>query len=99
VAQELFKQEYINYKNFPIFGRNSVTSSNLRQIVPDSYLSNSFYWVKDWNKEILFWLNPPFHSIEQGIKLTLNTYQRKFAEPASGHYRVRGVAGSGKHKF
>lgn len=95
-AQELFKQENIDYRYFPIFGRNSVTSSNLRQIVPDSYLSNSYYWVKDWNKEILFWLNPPFHSIEQGIRLTLNTYQKKFAEPLPGHYRVRGVAGSGK---
>ena len=95
-AQDLFKQENINFVYFPIFGRNSVKSSNLRQIVPDSYLSNSYYWVKDWNKEILFWLNPPFHSIEQGIRLTLNTYQKKFAEPITGHYRVRGVAGSGK---
>ena len=58
-----------------------MTASNLRQIVPDSYLPQSYYWTRDWNKEILFWLNPPFHSIEQGTKLTLNTYQKKFAEP------------------
>lgn len=68
----------------------------MRQIVPDSYLPQSYYWTRDWNKEILFWLNPPFHSIEQGTKLTLNTYQKKFAEPQKGHHRVRGVAGSGK---
>ncbi|NUY82472.1 UvrD-helicase domain-containing protein [Flavobacterium sp. MAH-1] len=95
-AQELFKQEYINYTSFPVFGRNSLLASNIKQIVPDSYLRQSYYWVKDCNKEILFWLNPPFHSIEQGIKLNLNTYQKKFAEPEPGHHRVRGVAGSGK---
>jgi hypothetical protein len=95
-AQELFKYQVKNYTNFPVFGKDSLTSANLRQIVPDSYLSQSYYWIREWNKEILFWLNPPFHSIEQGTKLTLNTYQKKFAEPQKGHYRVRGVAGSGK---
>lgn len=95
-AQELFKHQVKNYTHFPVFGKNSLTASNLRQIVPDSYLPQSYYWMRDWNKEILFWLNPPFHSIEQGTKLTLNNYQKKFAEPQKGHYRVRGVAGSGK---
>lgn len=95
-AQELFKRQINNYSHFPVFGKNTLTASNLRQIVPDSYLTQSYYWIRDWNKEILFWLNPPFHSIEQGIKLTLNSYQKKFAEPQKGHYRVRGVAGSGK---
>ncbi len=95
-AKELFKDQVKNYSHFPVFGKNSLTASNLRQIVPDSYLPQSYYWTRDWNKEILFWLNPPFHSIEQGTKLTLNTYQKKFAEPQKGHYRVRGVAGSGK---
>lgn len=95
-AQELFKHQVKNYTHFPVFGKNSLTASNLRKIVPDSYLPQSYYWTRDWNKEILFWLNPPFHSIEQGTKLTLNTYQKKFAEPQKGHYRVRGVAGSGK---
>jgi len=95
-AQELFKSQLTNFSYFPVFGRDVLTSSNLRQIVPDSYLDKSYYWNRDWNKEILFWLNPPFHSIEQGIKLNLNTHQKKFAEPQKGHYRVRGVAGSGK---
>lgn len=93
-AQTLFKDHVSRYS--PVFGRDSVVFTNLQQIVPDSYMPQSFYWKREWNKEILFWLNPPFHSIEQGIKLTLNTYQKKFAEPQSGHFRVRGVAGSGK---
>jgi len=95
-AQELFQNQNVNYSYFPVFGRDLLNQSNLRQIVPDSYLPQSIYWTRAWNKEILFWLNPPFHTIEQGIKLTLNTYQKKFSEPESGHYRVRGVAGSGK---
>lgn len=95
-AQDLFKYQIRNYNHFPVFGKDSLTSLNLKQIVPDSYLTKSKYWTSDWNKEILFWLAPPFHSIEQGIKLTLNTYQKKFAEPQKGHFRVRGVAGSGK---
>ncbi|MDD3033660.1 MAG: AAA family ATPase [Bacteroidales bacterium] len=95
-AQELFKHQVTNYKYFPVFGRNSLTASNIREIVPGSYLSQSYYWKRDWNKEILFWLNPPFHSIEQNTILKLNTYQKKFAGPQKGHYRVRGVAGSGK---
>jgi len=95
-AQELFKCQVNNFSVFPILGRDALISTNIRQIVPDSYLDHSYYWERDWNKEILFWLNPPFHSIEQGIKLTLNTHQKKFAEPQKGHFRVRGVAGSGK---
>src|ERR1700749_676320 len=65
-AQEFFKHQVKNYAHFPVFGKNSLAASNLRQIVPDSYLPQSYYWTREWNREILFWLNPPFHSIEQG---------------------------------
>ena len=95
-AQELFKHQIKSYTHFPVFGKDILTTSNLKQIVPDSYLTQSYYWTREWNKEILFWLAPPFHSLEQGTRLTLNTYQKKFAEPQKGHFRVRGVAGSGK---
>lgn len=59
-------------------------------------MPQSYYWVKEWNREILFWLNSPFHSLEQTTQLTLNRHQRNFSEPLVGHHRVRGVAGSGK---
>lgn len=95
-CHSLFEHLNLNYKVFPIFGRDSLNSNNLRQIVPDSYLTQSYYWKREWNHEILFWLNPPFHSLEQTIKLDLNKYQQLFSEPTSGHFRVRGVAGSGK---
>lgn len=94
-AQELFKREIDNFRYFPVFGRDLLKSERIKEIVPD-FDVKSYYWNQNWNKEILFWLVPPFHSIEQGTPLKLNTQQLKFSESISGHHRVRGVAGSGK---
>lgn len=96
LAQNLFKTQIKDYTKFPVFGNDKLLGNNLKQVVPDSYLEQSFYWKMEWNKDILFWLNPPFHSLEQTVVLTLNKYQKLFSEPLSGHHRVRGVAGSGK---
>lgn len=95
-AQQLFKNHVKDFSKFPVFGKDLLHPTNLKLIVPDSYLNQSMFWVRNWNTEILFWLIPPFHSIEQGVRLNLNTNQKKFAEPLKGHFRVRGVAGSGK---
>lgn len=95
-AQDFFGTKIKNFKYFPVFGRDLLTNSNLSQIVPDVQYSKSRYWDRDWNKELMFWFYPPYHSIEQGIPLTLKGNQNKVAEPAPGHHRVRGVAGSGK---
>ncbi len=95
-AQELFNSQIKDFSKFPVIGCDALLKSNLTKVVPDSYLSQSIYWQKDWNKELLFWLYPPFHAIEQGTPLELKADQKKFAEPQTGHYRVRGVAGSGK---
>lgn len=95
-SQKFFGAPIKNFKYFPVFGNDFLTKENLSEIVPDSQYSKSDYWNKSWNNEILFWLNPPFHSIEQGIPLTLKGKQKIIAEPKVGHHRVRGVAGSGK---
>jgi len=95
-AQKLFENLEIDFAKYPIFGSDKLTKENLKQVVPDSYLPQSHFWKKEWNDKILFWLYPPFHSLEQTIPLTLNKDQRKFSEPHPGHFRVRGVAGSGK---
>lgn len=84
------------YTKFPLIGYDGLVEGNLNAVVPDSYLRQSKYWRREWNKQILFWLQPPFHAIEQSTFLTFIADQRKFAEPRSGHHRVRGVAGSGK---
>lgn len=85
-----------DFRYFPFFGYDSLTESRLKEIVPDVNITSSNYWNRSWNEDILFWLIPPFHSIEQGTILKLRGNQVKVAEPKSGHYRVRGVAGSGK---
>lgn len=85
-----------DFRYFPFFGYDSLNESRLKEIVPDVNIINSSYWSKNWNDDILFWIIPPFHSIEQGTPLRLKGNQAKVAEPNSGHYRVRGVAGSGK---
>ncbi len=95
-AQEAFKAQVKDTSKFPIIGYDSLLKDKLFAVVPDSFMHQSKYWQKDWNKELLFWLNPPFHSIDQGIAIPLTTDQKKFSEPTPGHYRVRGVAGSGK---
>lgn len=96
VCQKKFKEEIKDFKYFPVFGYDSLTTNRLNEIVPDVHIKISNYWIREWNEDILFWLKPPFHSIEQGTVLKLRGNQIKVAEPKSGHYRVRGVAGSGK---
>lgn len=96
-AQTFFEKKVKNFNKFPVFGFDFLNSpDNLEKIVPDVVYKKSNYWDRDWNKELLFWFKPPFHSIEQGTPLRLRAEQIKIAEPSSGHYRVKGVAGSGK---
>ena len=86
----------LNVKYFPVFGYDCLNKERINEIVPDIKITKSFFWKKEWNEEIIFWLYPPFHSIEQGTFLTLKSNQFKVAKPQSGHHRIRGVAGSGK---
>ncbi len=79
----------------PILGHDALTCQNLALVVPDVNRKSS-YWPETWNAEILFWLRPPFHSLEQTVQLKLSPKQRDHAEPLRGHFRLRGVAGSGK---
>lgn len=95
-AQDLFKIQVKDFSKFPVIGNDALIKNDLDKVVSDIYISQSKFWARDWNEEFIFWLNPPLHTIEQGVRLTLVDEQKKFAEPESGHCRVRGVAGSGK---
>jgi superfamily I DNA/RNA helicase len=85
-----------NFNYFPFFGFDDLVGEKLKQIAPDVDTTSNRFWNTGWNKDILFWLMPPFHSLEQGTLLKLRGNQVKIAEPKTGHFRVRGVAGSGK---
>lgn len=94
--EKMLYAKKLDFKYFPIFGYDCLIENRLKEIVPEVNIYSSKYWNRSWNEDILFWLYPPFHSIEQGTILKLKGNQSKVAEPKSGHYRVRGVAGSGK---
>lgn len=95
-AQELFKGQVKSFSTFPIIGQDALVKTGLTDVIPDHYRNASIYWQKCWNTELLFWLIPPLHVAEQSNPLTISGDQKKFAEPQPGHYRVRGIAGSGK---
>lgn len=82
-----------NNSKYPIIiGYDDLCNSNLRKIIP----FRGGYMQKEWADEILFWLKPPFHSLEQTQSLELTSQQKEYAEPHTGHFRLRGVVGSGK---
>lgn len=84
-------------KHFLVFGKDLIHKNNLKQIVPDVNRDKSYFMNKYWANEIRFWLKPPFHSIEQGMKIKLSTEQKRHINPSEKqHQRLRGVAGSGK---
>ena len=95
-AQEIFVSPNKDIRYFPIVGYDNLKVSALKEIVPDVSYTKSRYWDRQWNDELIFWFNPPYHYIEQGTALTLKGNQIKLATPQSGHHRARGVAGSGK---
>lgn len=88
-----------NPKRCTVFGFDLLKGGlkNIGKVVPDFERQSSLSMKKDWHEKIRFWLIPPFHSLEQGMKITLNPEQRNHATPKEqSHQRLRGVAGSGK---
>lgn len=94
-AKNFIKSSESIYKYHPVFGFDSLKKESLSDIVPELKYKYS-KWDKSFNKEILFWLIPPFHSLEQTIKIDLTPEQKIAAIPQKGHHRIRGIAGSGK---
>ncbi len=80
--------------NITFIGWDSL--SDLQKVVPDFRWCKSKYWCESWNNDLLFWLKPPIHFIEQGTLMNLTKSQLKMAKATPGHHRMRGTAGSGK---
>jgi len=85
-----------NRTDLAIIGHDDLCDSKLSEIVPGFDIDNRKYMKAKWVDEILFWLKPPFHSLEQVQNLELTDKQKEHAEPQQGHHRLRGVTGSGK---
>jgi KaiC/GvpD/RAD55 family RecA-like ATPase len=87
----------VNHLRCSVFGYDWLDQHHLDDVVPDWNRKSSLAMQPDWVEEIRFWLTPPYHSIEQGQKLSLTQEQKRHIEPSSHqHQRLRGVAGSGK---
>lgn len=90
-ARELFgKQEHISIIGFDDLYKNNMDLIEYRSKFDKGYMR------EEWAHELEFWLNPPFHSIDQAKPLELNKNQKENTIPKPGHRRLRGAAGSGK---
>ncbi|MDW7690436.1 AAA family ATPase [Flammeovirgaceae bacterium SG7u.111] len=95
-AQDAFEKKIKGFDYFPVFGFDFLHEERLNQIVPDVHITKSRFWNRSWNKDLFYWLKPPFHSKDDGVFLNLSKNQKVIARPKEGHHRARGVAGSGK---
>jgi len=83
-------------RHTPMLGNDCLRADAIEMVVPDARRLASKYWQDAWNEEVLHWLRPPYHTIEQARTLPLTARQRDHAAPRKGHSRLRGPAGSGK---
>ncbi|MFP5272177.1 UvrD-helicase domain-containing protein [Coleofasciculus sp.] len=81
-----------------VFGRDSLNPEKLRIILSDAqlYQRSSLFDEQIYNS-FRRYLQPPFHTIEQGIEINLTARQKKLtlSEPRPRR-KIKGVAGSGK---
>ncbi len=96
-CRAFFNEKLSRYELLSVFGNDHLLNrESFIEIVPDYQRSRRGDWDLKWNTELMFWLKPPYHSIEQGTLVKLKHNQVKLGTPKEGYHRVRGVAGSGK---
>lgn len=81
-----------------VFGRDSLNIQKLRVILSQAklYQSSSLFDEQIYNR-FKRYLQPPFHTIEQGIEINLTAKQKKLTVSNSRpRQKIKGVAGSGK---
>jgi len=91
------KIEYLKRKKSKIYRDiqyHAVGNNNLKKIVLPQKVSNLF--TEEIYKEFYRYLQPPYHTIEQGKNITYTKKQKELIISKSVHQKIRGVAGSGK---
>lgn len=88
--------EWPNY--YPLVGRESIETNNLRAVFPEANRSSSRYMNEAAAQDLRSWLIEPDHSKTQREKIQLNEKQEELAttRTATGYRRIKGPAGSGK---
>ena len=80
-----------------IWSGDKISLSELKKIIPSEKDLKDIEVRLDWVSEIKYWLNPPFHKMEEGTKITLNDEQKRHVDSTPGkQQRLKGVVGSGK---
>lgn len=82
------------HRHFKITGFDDLIPERIYEVVPAKKYHEGNIELK-WAHELEFWLDPPVHPRKLRT-ITLNPKQEKNTVPESGHYRLKGFAGSGK---
>jgi hypothetical protein len=80
------------------WGFDSLTKDNFQKIISKRRLDRkSFLFDEELYKSFRRYLQPPTHSIEQGIAINYTDEQQRIIESKAGiQQKIKGVAGSGK---
>lgn len=72
----------------------SITNDTISKITLPHKADNLF--PEDIYNEFKRYLQPPFHTIEQGIDINYSDRQKELSKSKPSHQKIKGVAGSGK---
>jgi hypothetical protein len=72
----------------------SITNDTISKITLPHKADNLF--PEDIYNEFKRYLQPPFHTIEQGIDINYSDRQKELSKSKASHQKIKGVAGSGK---
>lgn len=72
----------------------SITNDTIIKITLPHKADNLF--PEDIYNEFKRYLQPPFHTIEQGIDINYSDRQKELSKSKASHQKIKGVAGSGK---
>lgn len=95
-------EDQLNYlkfiSHFELLGYDSLTSENFKKIISRRWLDKkSFFFNDELYISFKRYLQPPYHTIEQGKSIVYTDEQQKIIESKLGsQQKIKGVAGSGK---
>lgn len=95
--QEHFK--YLNYLNhFTFLGYDSLEKKRFSDIIKNGYLHReSKYFTEELYKSFKRYLQPPFHSLEDGKVINYTSKQLELSKSeVRGRMKIKGIAGGGK---
>jgi hypothetical protein len=94
--------EYKNYRKFVsyfnILGSNSLNKIRLDELLQTTKINQqSLFFSDDLYESFKRYLKPPFHKLEEGIKIEYTKEQEELISSRGGaKQKIKGVAGSGK---